>query len=137
MASSADAAGQKAVATIRYKIATASADDDKLSEVLQNQLVPLLEKAGSPHKAVRDAVRLSLAYSKFPATALWCSSDSLELATRPSKRTSVSPSSSSLQGTCLALPGLLLLLLPLTRLPVSSYRLAPCWNSTRGLPPRW
>lgn len=55
MASSADAAGQKAVATIRYKIATASADDDKLSEVLQNQLVPLLEKAGSPHKAVRDA----------------------------------------------------------------------------------
>ncbi|ETS86830.1 hypothetical protein PFICI_00658 [Pestalotiopsis fici W106-1] len=53
--SSAEAAGQKAVSTIRYKIATASADDDKLSDVLQNQLVPLLEKAASPHKSVRDA----------------------------------------------------------------------------------
>ncbi|KAH8195545.1 hypothetical protein TruAng_010282 [Truncatella angustata] len=55
MASSTDAAGQKAVATIRYKIATASGDENKLSEVLQSQLVPLLEKAGSPHKSVRDA----------------------------------------------------------------------------------
>lgn len=53
--SSTEAAGQKAVSTIRYKIATASADDGKLSEVLQNQLVPLLEKAASPHKSVRDA----------------------------------------------------------------------------------
>ncbi|KAK6077722.1 proteasome component ECM29 [Seiridium cupressi] len=52
---STEAAGQKAVDTIRYKIATASGDEDKLSEVLQSQLVPLLEKAGSPHKSVRDA----------------------------------------------------------------------------------
>lgn len=59
MASSTDAAGLKAVSTIRYKIATASADESKLSEVLQSQLVPLLEKAGSPHKSVRDAVRPS------------------------------------------------------------------------------
>ncbi|KAI0125447.1 proteasome stabiliser-domain-containing protein [Xylariales sp. AK1849] len=55
MASSSDAAGQKAVASIRYKVATASGDERKLSEVLQHQLIPLLEKAGSPHKGVRDA----------------------------------------------------------------------------------
>ncbi|KAI1849213.1 hypothetical protein JX266_005174 [Neoarthrinium moseri] len=55
MASSTDTADLKAVATIRYKIATASGDEGRLSEVLQSQLVLLLDKAGSPHKSVRDA----------------------------------------------------------------------------------
>lgn len=53
---STEAAGLKAVSAIRYKIASASTDEQKLSQVLEAQLTPLLEKASSPHKAVRDAV---------------------------------------------------------------------------------
>ena len=53
---STEAAGLKAVSTIRYKIASASTDEQKLSRVLETQLAPLLDKASSPHKAVRDAV---------------------------------------------------------------------------------
>jgi hypothetical protein len=56
MASSNEAAGLKAISSIRYKIATASTDEKQLSEVLQTQLVPLLDKAGSPLKPIRDAV---------------------------------------------------------------------------------
>lgn len=55
MATSTEAAGLKAVSSIRYKIANVSTDEKKLTEVLQTQLVPLLEKAASPHKIVRDA----------------------------------------------------------------------------------
>jgi hypothetical protein len=58
MASSNEAVGLKAISSIRYKIATASTDEKQLSDVLQTQLVPLLDKAGSPVKAVRDAVGL-------------------------------------------------------------------------------
>lgn len=53
---STEAAGLKAVSAIRYKIASASTDEQKLSQVLEAQLTPLLEKASSPHKTVRDAV---------------------------------------------------------------------------------
>ncbi|KAH8650192.1 proteasome stabiliser-domain-containing protein [Xylariales sp. PMI_506] len=55
MASSSEAAGQKSVANIRFKIANASGDEHKLSEALGALLVPLLDKAGSPHRGVRDA----------------------------------------------------------------------------------
>ncbi|RYO74349.1 hypothetical protein DL764_010874 [Monosporascus ibericus] len=43
------------VSSIRFKLANVSGDEKKLSDALRTQLVPLLEKAGSPHKAVRDA----------------------------------------------------------------------------------
>ncbi|RYP52933.1 hypothetical protein DL768_002029 [Monosporascus sp. mg162] len=43
------------VSSIRFKLANVSSDEKKLSDALRTQLVPLLEKAGSPHKAVRDA----------------------------------------------------------------------------------
>ncbi|KAI0200250.1 proteasome component ECM29, partial [Astrocystis sublimbata] len=49
-----EAAELKLVATIRYKLASVSGDEKKLSEALQTQLTPLLERAGSPLKAVRE-----------------------------------------------------------------------------------
>ncbi|KAI0386009.1 proteasome component [Hypomontagnella monticulosa] len=55
MASSNEGAELRLVSSIRYKFASASGDEKKLSDALQSQLVPLLEKAGSQHKAVRDA----------------------------------------------------------------------------------
>ncbi|ORY62472.1 proteasome stabiliser-domain-containing protein [Pseudomassariella vexata] len=61
-----EAAGLKAVSSIRYRIATASGDERQLSEVLRTQLVPLLDKAGSPHKAVRDeAFKAYISVTKF------------------------------------------------------------------------
>ncbi|KAI1456568.1 proteasome component [Annulohypoxylon moriforme] len=45
----------KFVSSIRYKFASVSGDEKKLSAALSSQLVPLLDKAGSQHKAVRDA----------------------------------------------------------------------------------
>lgn len=44
------------VSSIRYKLANVSGDEKKLSDALRTQLTPLLERAGSPYKAVRDAV---------------------------------------------------------------------------------
>ncbi|KAI1372655.1 proteasome component [Hypoxylon crocopeplum] len=55
MASSNEGAELKLVSSIRYKFASVSGDEKKLSDALHAQLVPLLEKAGSQHKAVRDA----------------------------------------------------------------------------------
>ncbi|KAI1806685.1 ARM repeat-containing protein [Daldinia bambusicola] len=55
MASSNGGADLKLISSIRYKIASVSTDEKKLSDVLHSQLVPLLERAGSQHKAVRDA----------------------------------------------------------------------------------
>lgn len=46
----------KLVSSIRYKLANVSGDEKKLSDALRTHLAPLLEKAGSQHKAVRDAV---------------------------------------------------------------------------------
>ncbi|EMR68103.1 putative proteasome component protein [Eutypa lata UCREL1] len=43
------------VSSIRYKLANVSGDEKKLSDALRTQLTPLLERAGSQHKAVRDA----------------------------------------------------------------------------------
>lgn len=57
MASSNEGAELKFVSSIRYKFANTSGDEKKLSEALDSQLVPLLSKAGSQYKAVRDAVR--------------------------------------------------------------------------------
>ncbi|KAI1087020.1 proteasome component [Rostrohypoxylon terebratum] len=55
MASSNEGAELKFVSSIRYKFANTSGDEKKLSEALDSQLVPLLSKAGSQYKAVRDA----------------------------------------------------------------------------------
>ncbi|KAI3330886.1 ECM29 protein [Ustulina deusta] len=54
MAASNEGAELKLVSSIRYKFASASGDEKKLSEALQSQLTSLLEKAGSRHKAVRE-----------------------------------------------------------------------------------
>ncbi|KAI0432054.1 ECM29 protein [Xylaria sp. FL1042] len=54
MAASNEAAELKLVSSIRYKFASASGDEKKLSEALRLQLTSLLEKAGSQHKAVRE-----------------------------------------------------------------------------------
>ncbi|KAI0396246.1 proteasome component ECM29 [Xylariaceae sp. FL0594] len=54
MAASNEGAELKLVSSIRYRLATASSDERKLSDVLQSQLTLLLEKAGSQHKAVRE-----------------------------------------------------------------------------------
>ncbi|KAI1780223.1 proteasome component [Hypoxylon cercidicola] len=50
-----EAAELKLISSIRYKFASVSGDEKKLSEALRSQLVPLLGKAGSQHKPVRDA----------------------------------------------------------------------------------
>ncbi|OTB08571.1 hypothetical protein M426DRAFT_157726 [Hypoxylon sp. CI-4A] len=55
MASSNEGAELRLVSSIRYKFASASGDEKKLSDALHSQLVPLLERAGSQHKSVRDA----------------------------------------------------------------------------------
>ncbi|KAI1100571.1 proteasome component [Jackrogersella minutella] len=55
MASSNEGAELKLVSSIRYKFASLSGDEKRLSDSLHAQLVPLLDKAGSQHKAVRDA----------------------------------------------------------------------------------
>lgn len=65
MASSNEGAELRLVSSIRYKFASASGDEKKLSDALQSQLVPLLEKAGSQHKAVRDAVWNQFSYSPY------------------------------------------------------------------------
>ncbi|KXJ96093.1 proteasome component ECM29 [Microdochium bolleyi] len=52
---STEAAELRLVSSIRYKLANSSGDEKKLSETLATHLVPLMAKAGSPHKAVRDA----------------------------------------------------------------------------------
>lgn len=52
---STEAAELRLVSSIRYKLANASGDEKKLSDTLASHLVPLMAKAGSPHKAVRDA----------------------------------------------------------------------------------
>ena len=57
MSASGEGAELRLVSLIRYKLANVSGDEQKLSETLRTQLAPLLEKAGSQHKAVRDAVR--------------------------------------------------------------------------------
>lgn len=54
MAAASEATELKLVSSIRYKFASASGDEKKLSQALQSQLTTLLEKAGSPHKAVRE-----------------------------------------------------------------------------------
>ncbi|KAI1132391.1 ECM29 protein [Nemania abortiva] len=54
MAAPSESAELKLVSSIRYKFAAVSGDEKKLSEALQSQLTPLLEKAGSRHKAVRE-----------------------------------------------------------------------------------
>ncbi|KAI0402770.1 ECM29 protein [Xylaria palmicola] len=54
MAASNEAAELKLVSSIRYRLATVSGDEKRLSEALQSQLTSLLEKAGSQHKAVRE-----------------------------------------------------------------------------------
>lgn len=56
MSSSSEGAELKLVSSIRYKFASVSGDEKKLSDVLHTHLVPLLDKAGSQNKAVRDAV---------------------------------------------------------------------------------
>lgn len=56
MASSNEGAELRLVSSIRYKFASVSTEEKKLSDALHSQLVPLLERAGSQHKAVRDAV---------------------------------------------------------------------------------
>ncbi|KAI2619279.1 proteasome component [Hypoxylon sp. NC1633] len=55
MASSNEVTELKLISSIRFKLANVSGDEKKLSDALKSQLVPLLEKAGSQHKAVRDA----------------------------------------------------------------------------------
>ncbi|KAI0020205.1 proteasome component [Xylariomycetidae sp. FL0641] len=55
MASSNESAELKLVSSIRFKFANLSGDEKKLSDALHSQLTPLLEKAGSQYKAVRDA----------------------------------------------------------------------------------
>ncbi|KAI1502362.1 proteasome stabiliser-domain-containing protein [Biscogniauxia marginata] len=55
MATSSEGAELRLVSSIRYKFANVSGNETKLSEALESQLVVLLEKAGSQHKAVRDA----------------------------------------------------------------------------------
>ncbi|KAI0176503.1 proteasome component [Hypoxylon sp. FL1284] len=55
-ASSNEATDLRLVSSIRYKLASVSGDEKKLSDALHSQLVPLLGKAGSQHKAVRDSV---------------------------------------------------------------------------------
>ncbi|KAH9999729.1 proteasome component [Xylariaceae sp. FL0662B] len=55
MASSNEGAELRLVSSIRYKFANVSGDEKKLNDALQSHLVPLLDKAGSQHKAVRDA----------------------------------------------------------------------------------
>ncbi|KAI0831541.1 proteasome component [Hypoxylon sp. FL0890] len=55
MTSSTEGAELRLVSSIRYKFASVSGDEKKLSDALHTQLIPLLDKAGSPHKAVRDA----------------------------------------------------------------------------------
>ncbi|KAI2472408.1 proteasome component [Annulohypoxylon bovei var. microspora] len=55
MASFTEGGELKFVSSIRYKFASVSGDERKLSAALSSQLVPLLGKAGSQHKAVRDA----------------------------------------------------------------------------------
>ncbi|OTA97517.1 hypothetical protein M434DRAFT_391964 [Hypoxylon sp. CO27-5] len=55
MTSSTEGAELKLVSSIRYKFASVSGDEQKLSDALNSQLIPLLDKAGSQHKAVRDA----------------------------------------------------------------------------------
>ncbi|KAI2614724.1 proteasome component [Hypoxylon fragiforme] len=55
MSSSSEGAELKLVSSIRYKFASVSGDEKKLSDVLHTHLVPLLDKAGSQNKAVRDA----------------------------------------------------------------------------------
>ncbi|KAI1487705.1 proteasome stabiliser-domain-containing protein [Biscogniauxia mediterranea] len=55
MATSDEGAELRLVSSIRYKFANVSGDEGKLSEALCSQLVLLLDKAGSQHKAVRDA----------------------------------------------------------------------------------
>ena len=57
MSTSNEGAELRLVSSIRYKLANVSGDEKKLSEALRTQLALLLEKAGSQHKAVRDAVR--------------------------------------------------------------------------------
>ncbi|XXG94890.1 hypothetical protein Hte_001149 [Hypoxylon texense] len=54
-ASSNEGAELKLISSIRYKFASVSGDEKKLSDALRSQLVPLLARAGSQHKAVRDA----------------------------------------------------------------------------------
>ncbi|KAH9908970.1 proteasome component [Xylariomycetidae sp. FL2044] len=56
MSASNEGAELRLVSSIRYKFANVSGDEKKLGDALHFQLVPLLEKAGSQHKAVRDAV---------------------------------------------------------------------------------
>ncbi|KAI5858273.1 proteasome component [Durotheca rogersii] len=56
MASPNEGAELKFVSSIRYKFASVSGDEKKLSDALHSHLIPLLDKAGSQHKAVRDAV---------------------------------------------------------------------------------
>ncbi|KAI0148192.1 proteasome component [Hypoxylon sp. NC0597] len=55
MTSSTEVAELKLVSSIRYKFASVSGDEKKLSDALDSQLIPLLDKAGSQHKSVRDA----------------------------------------------------------------------------------
>ncbi|KAJ3579160.1 hypothetical protein NPX13_g1407 [Xylaria arbuscula] len=55
MAAASEAAELKLVSSIRYKFASASGDEKKLSQALQSQLTTLLEKAGSQHKATFKA----------------------------------------------------------------------------------
>ncbi|KAI1322904.1 proteasome component ECM29 [Xylariaceae sp. FL0255] len=54
--STTEVAELKLVSSIRYKFASVSSDEKKLSQALQLQLPALLQKAGSQHKPVRDAV---------------------------------------------------------------------------------
>ncbi|KAI1435394.1 proteasome component ECM29 [Xylaria sp. CBS 124048] len=54
MATSSESSELKLVSSIRYKLAAVSGNEAKLSEALQSQLAPLLEKAGSQHKTVRE-----------------------------------------------------------------------------------
>ncbi|KAI1134967.1 proteasome component [Hypoxylon sp. FL0543] len=55
MSSTAEGTELRLVSSIRYKFASVSGDEKKLSDALRSQLIPLLDKAGSQHKAVRDA----------------------------------------------------------------------------------
>ncbi|KAI8957573.1 ARM repeat-containing protein [Daldinia sp. FL1419] len=55
MTSSDEGAELRLVSSIRYKFANVSTNEKKLSDALHSQLAPLLERAGSRHKAVRDA----------------------------------------------------------------------------------
>ncbi|KAI1760689.1 proteasome component [Hypoxylon sp. FL1150] len=54
-ASSSEAAQLKSISSIRYKIASVSGDEKKLSDALNSHLVSLLDKAGSQYKPVRDS----------------------------------------------------------------------------------